>query len=94
MSSRVIYITKPDMQKLKALIAGVQAVNPKRNLEILENELNRELLVREGRIGSMLNLVDIHYMKQLQKIAVEESRMKIQSGGGLVEHGRIKHTGG
>jgi regulator of nucleoside diphosphate kinase len=50
MSSRVIYITKPDMQKLRALIAGVQAVNPKRNLEILENELNRAKVVSQKKI--------------------------------------------
>ena len=52
MSSRTIYITKPDMQKLRALIAGVQAGSPKpkTNLEKLEKELDRAKLVSPQKI--------------------------------------------
>ena len=42
-----------------------------------KNDANREALVREGRIGSFLNIVDLGYMRELQRLAVEESRMKI-----------------
>ena len=43
----------------------------------VKNEANREDLIREGRIGSFLNIVDLGYMRELQRLAVEESRMKI-----------------
>ena len=42
-----------------------------------KNDVNREMLIREGRVGSLLNIVDPDYMRELQRLAVEESRMKI-----------------
>ncbi|MBN2104831.1 beta-glucosidase BglX [bacterium] len=42
-----------------------------------KNDANREALVRNGWIGSFLNIVDLGYMRELQRLAVEESRMKI-----------------
>jgi regulator of nucleoside diphosphate kinase len=52
MSSRMIYVTKPDMQKLRALIAGVQAssVKTRTNLDELEKELNRAKLVNPKKV--------------------------------------------
>ena len=52
MRSRRIYITKPDMQKLRALIAGVQASSSrtKATLDKLEEELNRAQVVNPQKV--------------------------------------------
>ncbi|HEU19791.1 MAG TPA: nucleoside diphosphate kinase regulator [Deltaproteobacteria bacterium] len=52
MRSRRIYITKPDMQKLRALIAGVQASSSrtKATLDKLEEELNRAKVVNPQKV--------------------------------------------
>ena len=52
MRSRRIYITKPDMQKLRALIAGVQASSSrtKATLNKLEEELNRAKVVNPQKV--------------------------------------------
>lgn len=53
-------------------LSGGYATGPASN-----NEVNREEMLRQGKIGSFLNIIDPLYMKELQRIAVEESRMKI-----------------
>lgn len=52
MANRVIYITKPDMNRLRDLIAGIRAYNPKpnANLDKLEKELDRAELVNPKKV--------------------------------------------
>lgn len=71
MSSRVIYITKPDEQKLRALIAGVQPSRPdtKTNLDKLEKELDRAKLVSPKKIPK-----DVITMNSKVRILDLESR--------------------
>lgn len=41
------------------------------------NEIDRSQLIREGKIGSMLNVLGTDSTRKYQRIAVEESRLKI-----------------
>ncbi|MBU0482835.1 MAG: nucleoside diphosphate kinase regulator [Proteobacteria bacterium] len=52
MENRAIYITKPDMNRLRGLIEGIRAYNPKpnANLDKLEKELDRAKLVTPKKV--------------------------------------------
>jgi beta-glucosidase len=53
-----------------------------------EDLAGQKQLVREGKVGSFLNAIGVNLTKELQKVAVEESRLKIPLLFGLdVIHG-------
>ena len=71
MSSRTIYITKPDMQKLRALIAGVQAGSPKpkTNLERLEKELVKVDRQIDKKVSEIQEIEDLLFRIEQYKAA-------------------------
>jgi len=86
MRSRMIYITKPDMQKLRALIAGVQAssLKTKTNLDKLEKELDRAKLVNPKKVpkdvitmNSQVRVLDIESCEESTYTIVFPSKANI-----------------
>jgi beta-glucosidase len=60
-------------------------LNPNDNSRLSDEQLRQ---VREGKIGSLLNVIGAGFTKEIQKVAVNESRMKIPVLFGLdVIHG-------
>jgi len=89
MSIRTIYITKSDEQKLRALIASVQAVDEatKTNLEKLEKELNRAKLVSSRKIptdvitmNSQVRVLDVESGEESTYAIVFPSDANIEKG--------------
>jgi beta-glucosidase len=69
-------------QKVQALLAGMtlaekvgQMCQMDASLGYVSEHLANEL--RAGRVGSLLNIVDVNVVNELQRIAVEESRLGI-----------------
>jgi beta-glucosidase len=69
-------------QKVQALLAGMtlaekvgQMCQMDASLGYVSEHLANEL--RAGRVGSVLNIVDVNVVNELQRIAVEESRLGI-----------------
>ena len=72
MAQRVIYITRPDMEKLRKLIDGVRenAAKPTANLDSLERELNRAKVVASRKIPK--DIITMNSVVRLQDLASEE----------------------
>ncbi len=72
MAQRVIYITRPDMEKLRKLIDGVRenAAKPTANLDSLERELNRAKVVASRKIPK--DIITMNSVVRLQDLVSEE----------------------
>jgi len=72
MAQRVIYITRPDMDKLRKLIDGVRenAAKPTANLDSLERELNRAKVVASRKIPK--DIITMNSVSRLQDLATGE----------------------
>jgi regulator of nucleoside diphosphate kinase len=72
MAQRVIYITRPDMEKLRKLIDAVRenTAKPTANLDSLEKELDRARVVASKKIPK--DIVTMNSVVRLQDLASEE----------------------
>ncbi len=72
MAQRVIYITRPDMEKLRKLIDAVRenTAKPTANLDSLEKELDRARVVASKKIPK--DVVTMNSVVRLQDLASEE----------------------
>lgn len=70
-------------QKIDALLARMTLAEKLGQLQQLDGEANGNfrpehlVMVREGRLGSTLNVRGVQRTNELQRIAVEQSRLKI-----------------
>jgi regulator of nucleoside diphosphate kinase len=72
MAQRMIYITRPDMDKLRKLIAGVRenAAKPTANLDRLEKELDRARVVASTKVPK--DVITMNSVVRLQDLASRE----------------------
>lgn len=86
MTDKVIYISKSDMNRLRDLVEGVRAYNPKPNpnLDKLEKELNRAKVVSPKKVpkdvitmNSQVRVLDIDSKEEATYIIVFPAQAKI-----------------
>jgi len=72
MAQRIIYITKPDMEKLRNLIDGVRenTAKPTANLDSLEKELDRAKVVESKEVPK--DVITMNSAVRLQDLASGE----------------------
>ncbi|MDX9823165.1 MAG: nucleoside diphosphate kinase regulator [Syntrophales bacterium] len=72
MAQRIIYVTRPDMEKLRKLIDAVRenTAKPTANLDSLEKELDRARVVASTKIPK--DIVTMNSVVRLQDLASEE----------------------